>query len=220
MAIPRINAYPIPRETELPLNTASWQVHPDRAVLLIHDMQRYFLDRFNPGPTLNTLVGNIDLLRHRCRDHQVPVVYTAQSGSAAPSERGLLAAFWGPGMSDSAEHCEILPEIAPKPGDLILKKIRYSAFHRTDLLKFLRSHDRNQLLVCGVYAHIGCLMTASDAFANDVQAFMIADALADFSLNHHRMALEYTAHRCGVTMSTAQALNHLETPTGTSKTLL
>jgi isochorismate hydrolase len=61
-----------------------------------------------------------------------------------------------------------------------------------------------------VYAHIGCLMTASDAFAHDVQTFMIADALADFSLDHHRLAREYTATRCGVTVSTAQTLHRLD----------
>jgi isochorismate hydrolase len=211
MTIPCITTYPIPHETQLPVNTACWQLRPERAVLLIHDMQRYFLDRFErAGPTVTTLVGNIDLLRHRCHDHQIPVVYTAQRGSATPSERGLLAAFWGPGMTDCAAHRDILPEIAPKPDDLVLDKSRYSAFHRTGLLELLRCHDRDQLLICGVYAHIGCLMTASDAFAHDVQAFMIADALADFSLHHHRLALEYTATRCGVTISTAQALDHLE----------
>lgn len=211
MTIPRINAYPMPHERELPVNTASWQMRSERAVLLIHDMQHYFLNRFDrAGPTVTTLVRNIDLLRHRCRDHEVPVVYTAQRGSATPNERGLLAAFWGPGMSDSAAHRDILSEIAPKPDDLVLDKNRYSAFHRTGLLEFLRSHGRDQLLVCGVYAHIGCLMTASDALAHDVQAFMIADALADFSLDHHRLALEYTATRCGVTVSTAQALHRLD----------
>jgi isochorismate hydrolase len=211
MTIPRINTYPIPHETQLPVNTASWQLHPERAVLLIHDMQRYFLDRFEQaGPIVTTLVGNINLLRHRCHDHKIPVVYTAQRGSATPSERGLLAAFWGPGMNNSAAHRDILPDIAPTSDDLVLEKIRYSAFHHTGLLKFLHCHNRDQLLICGVYAHIGCLMTASDAFAHDVQAFMIADALADFSLDHHRLALEYTATRCGVTISTAQALRRLK----------
>ena len=61
-----------------------------------------------------------------------------------------------------------------------------------------------------MYAHIDCLMTASDAFAHDVQAFMIADALADFSLDYHRLALEYTAARCGVAVSTAQSLHRLQ----------
>jgi trans-2,3-dihydro-3-hydroxyanthranilic acid synthase len=51
-------------------------------------------------------------------------------------------------MNDSAAHRDILPQIAPKPDDLVLGKSRYSAFHQTGLLKFLRFHKRDQLLIC------------------------------------------------------------------------
>ncbi|EIU7167858.1 TPA: isochorismatase, partial [Pseudomonas aeruginosa] len=41
--IPEITAYPLPTAQQLPANLARWSLEPRRAVLLVHDMQRYFL---------------------------------------------------------------------------------------------------------------------------------------------------------------------------------
>lgn len=49
MTIPPIEPYQMPAADDLPENVASWQVDPSRAVLLIHDMQKYFLAPFPAG---------------------------------------------------------------------------------------------------------------------------------------------------------------------------
>lgn len=90
----------------------------------------------------------------------------------------------------------------PRDGDTLLTKWKYSAFVRTDLLERLREQGRDQLVVTGVYAHIGVLMTARYAWMRDVQAFVVADAVADFSEREHRMALEWAAGRCAVVTTT------------------
>jgi len=210
VSIPRITPYPMPAGHEIPESRAGWVVDPARAVLLIHDMQRYFV-RFFPhdeAPVVD-LVRNIGLLRRRCAEIGVPVAYTAQPGGMTDEQRGLLKDFWGPGMTTEPAHREVVEPLRPGTGDLILTKWRYSALHRTELLDFLRRTGRDQLVICGVYAHVGCLMTAADAFANDIQPFLVADAVADFSLEYHRLALTYAAERCAAVPVTGAVLDAL-----------
>lgn len=197
--IPSITPYPMPTAADLPANTAGWSPDPERAVLLVHDMQRFFLRPFAEASELSgALVRNCARLRERCASLGVPVAYTAQPGGMTPEQRGLLKDFWGPGMTVSPEDRRVVDELAPDSGDWALTKWRYSAFHRSGLLERMRSAGRDQLLLCGVYAHVGVLMTAVDAFTNDIQVFLAADAVADFTPGYHRLALDYTAQRCGV----------------------
>ncbi|MEU1081303.1 isochorismatase family protein [Streptomyces sp. NPDC005908] len=210
MAIAPIDPYPMPRPADLPSNTASWQIDPGRAVLLVHDMQHYFLAPFTAGTQPRTdLLTHVTALRERCAALGVPVVYSAQPGDMNPEQRGLLADFWGPGMSAAPEDSGIPAPLTPTEHDTVLTKWRASAFHDTPLLGLLRERGRDQLIICGVYAHVGVLLTACDAFAHGVRPFVVADAVADFTPEFHRMALRYAATRCAMVLPTASVLEAL-----------
>lgn len=211
MAIPSIQPYPMPLEAQLPESYVDWQPEAGRCALLIHDMQRYYLDFFPSGAApVTELVDNIGALRRQCHRYAVPVFYSVQGGSASIVERGLLLDFWGSGMKADVASTAILDPLIPLERDTIIQKHRYSAFHRTKLLEQLQLHRRDQLIICGVYAHIGCLATALDAFMHDIQVFMVADALADFSAAEHHMALQYAAKRCASVCSTLDTMKALE----------
>jgi isochorismate hydrolase len=208
--IPTIAPYPMPTADTLPANTAMWTVDPRRAVLLLHDMQEYFLRPFPPGTSpVTELVRNAAALRQRCAELGVPVAYTAQPGSMTPHQRGLLRDFWGPGMSAGPAQRDIVEPLGPRPGDWQFTKWRYSAFHNSELLPRIRGSGRDQIVVGGVYAHVGVLMTLSEAFAHDIQPFLAADAVADFTAEDHHMALRYAARRCAVVRTTEDLLGEL-----------
>ncbi|MFE0153510.1 isochorismatase family protein [Nonomuraea sp. NPDC059007] len=211
MAMDGFAPYRMPGEIDLPSPVVPWCPRSDRVVVLVHDMQRYFLRPFPAGQSpLAELLANTAMLIAAARAAGVPVMYTAQPGDMTRHERGLLHDFWGPGMSRQESDRAIADEVAPRAGETVLTKWRYSAFHRSDLEERLQRAGRDQLIVCGVFAHVGCLMTACDAFTRDIQPFMVADAMADFSLEHHTMALQYAAARCAVPLSTARTLKELE----------
>ncbi|NNV02338.1 isochorismatase [Brevibacillus sp. MCWH] len=210
MAIPAILPYPMPVESDLPKNRVAWTPDPQRAALLIHDMQQYFLNAFTvtESPVVE-LLANIQKLKAYCAEQGIPVIYSAQPGKQSPEQRGLLQDFWGPGLTKCPDQQKIVDELAPGGQDLVLTKWRYSAFQQTNLLEMLQQRGRDQLIVCGIYAHIGCLMTACEAFMKDVQPFFVADAVADFSREKHMMALTYAAERCAVTITTQRLIDQL-----------
>ncbi|CAL9609187.1 Isochorismatase [Nocardiopsis dassonvillei] len=207
MSLPAIPSYPMPTESDLPEPRMDWTLDPDRCVLLVHDMQRYFLGAFDEGAEpVPELLSNIALLREACVERGVPRIYTAQPGAQRPDDRGLLRDLWGEGLRDDPAHTGLAVPFDAEQGDLHVTKWRYSAFVRTDLEGLLRRSGRDQLVVCGVYAHIGVLMTACDAFMRDIRTFVAADAVADFSAADHAMALSYAARRCADVVTAKQVL--------------
>jgi len=204
MAIPKLESYALPSVAELPTNKVKWELEPSRAALLIHDMQQYFLNFWEEdSPLVKQVVENIVNLRRYCKAQGIPVFYTAQPNNQSDEDRALLNDMWGPGLNKHPEQQAVVAALAPDEDDQVLVKWRYSAFHRSPLQDILQETGRDQLIICGVYAHIGCLTTAIDGFMRNIQPFMVADGLADFSRDEHLMALRYTAGRCGrVVMTT------------------
>lgn len=205
MTIPSIADYPMPKAESFPANKTSWKPDPARCVLLVHDMQRYFLRFYDAeGQMMRALIDNLARLIAWARENGVPVIYTAQPHDQPPADRALLNDMWGPGLTAADPSLQqVVEALAPRPSDTVLAKWRYSAFERSDLRERMRGWDRDQLVIGGVYAHIGCMVTAVEAFMKDIQAFMVGDAVADFSEAEHRMALQYVATRCGAVIDTA-----------------
>ena len=214
MALPKIAPYSY-REQEHQ-NRVNGRVDPARAALLVHDMQRYFVRAFElerdgqplPDAQINIAIANIRRLLDAAHAANIPVYYTAQPPRQNPADRRLLTDFWGDGLQDD-ENAQILDELAPTEADTVLTKWRYSAFVRSPLEEQLKDLGRDQLIIGGIYAHIGCLTTALEAFMRDIQPFMVADALADFTEKEHRMACEYASGRCARVLNTAEVLEHI-----------
>ncbi|MEQ1964117.1 isochorismatase family protein [Xenorhabdus khoisanae] len=210
MSIPTLNDYLLPTTQELPSNKVNWPLDGKRAALLIHDMQNYFLNFWQADSLLvKQVINNIVQLKSMCKKQGIPVFYTAQPNHQSDTERGLLNDMWGAGLNQHPEQQSITDALMPESDDIVLTKWRYSAFQRSDFEQQLKEMGRDQLIISGIYAHIGCMTTATDAFMRDIQPFFVADALADFSHDEHIMALRYVAGRSGRVLTTETLLNEI-----------
>lgn len=199
MSIRKIESYHLPLKQDYPEAKVDWKIDKQRAALLIHDMQDYFINFYGEeSPLIQIVMHNISKLKVWCVQNDIPVYYTAQPAKQDNQDRALLNDMWGAGLTAYPEQADIVKQLAPTKHDLVLTKWRYSAFYRSDLEQLLKQEQRDQLIICGVYAHIGVLQTAAEAFMNGIKPFVIADSVADFSLKDHLFALQYVQRNLGV----------------------
>lgn len=199
MAIPKIQNYELPFKQDYPAAKVNWKIEKNRAALLIHDMQEYFIHFYGEdSPLMQKVIDNIAQIKSWCVTNNIPVFYTAQPAQQEDQDRALLNDMWRAGLTAYPEQANIVTKLAPNEQDHLLTKWRYSAFYRSDLQKTLNDTCKDQLIICGVYAHIGVLQTAAEAFMNDIQPFVVGDSVADFSLKDHLFALQYVQRNLGV----------------------
>ena len=160
-----------------------------RPAVLVIDMQHDFCDPDAPTTLYPQIVSTYEPIRRLCdtaRHQGVPVIYTQGLVAADGSSAGL----WrykqkyhreGRVQIEGSRGAEIIPELAPQPGDRVIRKWRPSAFFRTDLEVFLGVQQIDTLLLCGTSLS-GCVRaTATDAFMRDIRPMIVRECVADRS---------------------------------------
>jgi nicotinamidase-related amidase len=187
---------------------------PGRTALIVVDMQRGFLD---PGeamevPPARETVGAIQTLLALFRARRMPVVFTefAYSESAPllvgrlhpehqPAKPGAPRGFGLPSSSclEGTPSADTVPELAPRPGELVIRKRGYDAFASTPLDETLRARSVTSLVVAGTMTDICVLATVIGAFHREYRVTLVEDGVSTLWPEIQRATLDIIGRAYG-----------------------
>jgi Amidases related to nicotinamidase len=150
-----------------------------KKALLIMDMQVPILKGM-PGDVLSPVAKAAEF----ARKNDITVIYVRATMRQGAPEINTNNKFFDEHRValenvDVDAWSAIPSQIAPKKGDLIVDKRRFSSFEGTDLEIILRSKGYSELILCGVMTSGVVLSTVRDAADKDYKITVLSDACAD-----------------------------------------
>lgn len=104
---------------------------------------------------------------------------------------------------------ELVPEVGPEPGDIVITKHQWGAFYGTELDLQLRRRDVRTIVLGGISTNIGVESTARSAYEHGYAQVFVEDAMASNSTEAHEFAVRNIFPRIGNVRSTDQVLSAL-----------
>ena len=199
-----------------------WEFERDRSVLLVIDMQNDFVldGAIMQVKAAKKQLPRIRKLIYRCRELNVPVIYTIQETDEVfcPLEVASFPKLKLEGMRKGSEGQHIITELKPEPDDIIIRKRRFSAFYQTDLeiiLRNIRGSVRpvDTVIICGTVTNICCESTARDAFFRDYKVVFGSDVCSAHTARAQAATLE-NMEIFGRSMSCEEIIRALESGKG------
>jgi len=190
----------------------------DRTALVIIDMQRDFLEHGGFGETLgndvtrlHAAVGPCRAVLDAARRKGLMVVHTREGhlpdlSDAPPAklERGAPSLRIGaPGpmgrilIRGEPGH-DIIPDLYPVDGEVVIDKPGKGAFYATGLEPLLRERGIENLLVCGVTTEVCVNTTVREANDRGYRCVVISDCCASYFPEFHQMGLAMIKAQGGI----------------------
>jgi ureidoacrylate peracid hydrolase len=129
----------------------------------------------------------------------MPVIYTRavqrpDGADATPRMRRLLASLSPDGATAltgrRSSPSEIMDEVAPLPGDIVIDKLRWDAFHYTELDPILRNLGARRLIIAGLQTNVCVETTARAAMMRNFEVAVPEDAVSTDGIPLHLNALD------------------------------
>lgn len=138
----------------------------DKAALVLIDAQREYTDGALPLSGVEAAVAETARLLERARSAGVPVFHIVHHGRPG-------------GVFDPAgPSAQIIPAVAPLPGEAVVTKHVPNAFAGTDLDARVRATGRSELIIAGFMTHMCVSTTARAALDLGWRSTVVANATA------------------------------------------
>ncbi|MFQ5860380.1 MAG: cysteine hydrolase family protein [Dehalococcoidia bacterium] len=170
--------------------------------VLIVDMVHDFVHGKLKTDRAQWIIPNIQRLATAARRAGKPVVFVGDAHLPTDPEM----AVWGEHAMRGTPEAATISELEPQPGDYVLEKRTYSAFHETGLDMLLRSLSVDTVVICGLHTNICDRHTSADAFHRGYQVVVPEDCVQALSDEEHSSGLEYLRRIYGAEVTSSQAL--------------
>jgi nicotinamidase-related amidase len=100
----------------------------------------------------------------------------------------------------------VMVEVGPRPGEIVLQKVTYSAFESTNIDYVLKNHGVRDLVLVGGLTNCCVRHTAVSAKGAGYRIFTVPDADVDRSPDSHREGLEAPGYEAFLSVPDATAL--------------
>jgi nicotinamidase-related amidase len=154
--------------------------------LLVIDMLEDFLRGPFAGPGGELLIGRVSRVLDGARARSMPVLFICDVHAADDREFSVMA----PHALEGSPGAAIVAELAPRPGEQLVSKRRYSGFFNTDLEDRLRALGDDTVVLCGLQTDCCVLHTAADGFFRDFSIVVLEDATSARTTDGHARGLE------------------------------
>lgn len=136
------------------------------SVLIIVDAQKEYETGALALPSIRPTVKVIESLLLQARKNSVPVIHVVHEG--------------GPGLFDPAsEEFQIIDELTPLKGELVIRKQLPDSFAGTDLQKKINALGKNRKpIIVGFMTHMCVSATAMTALNLGYETTVVSDAVA------------------------------------------
>ena len=202
----------------VPADPYPFSFDPAATALLVIDMQRDFLEPGGFGELLGNdvaelarVVAPLRALLEAARDAGMLVVHTREGhrpdltdcppAKLARGGEGPTIGSEGPRgriLVRGEEGHEIVPELAPLPGEVVLDKPGKGAFHATDLDLLLRNRGITALVVTGVTTEVCVHTTVREANDRGYDCLVPGDCVGSYFPEFHAVGLRMIAAQGGI----------------------
>ncbi len=153
---------------------ASFTIIKEKCALLVIDMQEEFVKpNWAPSwiPEATKQVSKIKKLIDKCRNENIPVIYTVFSKTNNYFDRPRGGKFmpnrYPQVKIDSADYYDggkVWHELEPREDEIVIHKPSYGAFYDTPLETILKNLEKDTVIICGTMTNYCCGTTARQAF--------------------------------------------------------
>jgi nicotinamidase/pyrazinamidase len=169
-----------------------------KEALLIIDMLNDFV---LPGaplevPDTRKVIKNIARETESARAAGKPVIFICDAH--APDDKEFTKFGWPAHAVKGTKGAEVVDELAPQPGDVVVKKDTYSAFYGTDLDDILKKLEVDSIRLTGCVTHICILFTAYETVLRNYPVTVVEDGVAGITQEDHEAALRIMKNVMGV----------------------